>query len=477
MNFKSWLYTESFELPFSTIKEIYNYYLEGYGKYLKKPRTKIDPKLFFLKLEETNYAFLQYLNPSVIIHLKGSIPGASGIYRGIREGVGHIELSFSDFEHISYSTVEHEVLHYIQDLIQQHASKKNKNKKFPLKGGLPNIPLVKRIMDFKKINVGGMKSDRRTKHEHRPIEFYTNLNSLIRSLQYYYVLLGIELGRDRPLNQKFRDLNVIWDSFADKDPEWLGDYSDPKFIKKLSEWVSNKRNKKFFFNILIERKDYIVSDLDKIKNLDKELYQIYLKKIYKNFINNSNFGFNASEIKKIIDSGKKMQSDKKDAKYKKEIAKKEKINNSIKLNDKLKTSDFYGRLSIRYWDIIDYLDSHLEDSATELAESMFKSIGLTQNEYDDSFSLSLNYKSLFKFFDKIKALRNNFSYEQLPRNVIRCNFDYLAKKMAQSISYRLYDLKQKDKSNLEITVPKQEDILQIFYPGPYCQAASGDSVV
>ena len=61
MDFKSWLYTESFELPFSTIKEIYNYYLEGYEKYLKKPRTKIDPKLFFLKLEETNYALKEII--------------------------------------------------------------------------------------------------------------------------------------------------------------------------------------------------------------------------------------------------------------------------------------------------------------------------------------------------------------------------------------------------------------------------------
>lgn len=488
MNFKKWLYTESFELPFSNIQKIYEYYAESYKKYLKAPRTKIEPKLIPLDLSGSKYDFLQYLNPHVEIHVKGSLPAAAGIYHGIftsgwpelhgsNAKIGKISLSFYNYEHVSYSTIEHEVLHFIQDLIKKHVeqgelhlSKYNSpKKKQPTYGGLPPMPLVKKLMKDKEIDIKGNKKERRTKHEYRPIEFYTNLNSLIRSLQYYYILLGIELGRDRPLNQKFRNLNVIWDKFADKNEDWFADYKDPKFIKKLSDWVGNKRNKKFFFNILVERKDYIVSDLEKIKNLDKELYQIYLREIFKKFIDNDNFASNASEVKKIIDSMKQSKNEKESIKREKEQKKeekKEKLKEKT-LSDKWNEADFTGRVSIEYYDLEEFSDIYDSDSVgytnREIAEDMFKEIGLNLNK-KDKIAFGISAKNLFKIFSNIKKAKSTFSNtpigKELDQEKINNNFDYMAKQLAASISYQL-NISTWTRGSFKI--PSPQEILDIFY--------------
>lgn len=488
MNFKQWLYLEAFELPFENIRKIYEYYSESYKKYLKAPRTKIEPKLIPLDLSGSKYDFLQYLNPHVEIHVKGSLPAAAGIYHGIFNSgwpelhgsnakIGKISLSFYNYEHVSYSTIEHEVLHFIQDLIKKHVeqgelhlSKYNSpKKKQPTYGGLPPMPLVKKLMKDKEIDIKGNKKERRTKHEYRPIEFYTNLNSLIRSLQYYYILLGIELGRDSHLNQKFRNLNVVWDNFANKDPDWLSDYDDPKFIKKLSDWVSNKRHKKFFFNILVERKDYIVSDLEKIKNLDKELYQIYLREIFKKFIDNDNFASNASEVKKIIDSMKQSKNEKESAKSsaeQKKAEKKEKLKEKT-LSDKWTEADFSGRVSLNLYELGSFSDIYESDKVgytnSEIAVEMFGEIGLRANN-NDKITFGISAKNLKKIFDNIKKAKSTFGItnigKELDQEKIDNNFDYMAKEIANVIAHQL-NINTWSRGSFKI--PSPQEILDIFY--------------
>ena len=82
MRFKQWLLNEGFELPFRVIKDIYEYYRDSYEKYRSKPRVKIEPKYFDLDFTGTRYAFLNDLNPRVLVELKGSLPGAAGLYQG-----------------------------------------------------------------------------------------------------------------------------------------------------------------------------------------------------------------------------------------------------------------------------------------------------------------------------------------------------------------------------------------------------------
>lgn len=495
MNFKEWLYNEAFELPFQNIQKIYEYYAEGYKQYLKSPRTKIPPKLFNLDLSGSKYEFLQYLNPHVEIYVKGSLENAAGIYHGISQNhliagvpdakIGKISLSFSNYEHVNYSTIEHEVLHFIQDLIKEHSKHKDvvmgdlrrgKRKK-PAPGGLPPMSLVKRLMKDREIDVDGNKKEKRTKHEYRPIEYYTNLNSLIRSLQYYYIVLGIELGKGVMSNDKFMNLNL--DNLAtnsyEQDLDWFAAYENPNFVKKMNDWVGNKRSKQTFLNKLIGRKDQVVSDLEKVKTLDAELYQIYLREIYKNFIDNDKFASNAIEVKKIVDS---MQTayDQKENQKRTTQQKKEDKKNKLKekvLSGNWSEADFAGRVSLEMYDLDDFSNIYESDKIgytnQEIAEEMFQSIGLKLND-SENIVFGISAKNLTKIFNNIKKAKTSFAQtnigQELDQQKIDCNFDYMAKKLAETVSRQLH-INSWSRGSLK--TPSADDILSIFYPGPYCE--------
>lgn len=463
MNFKQWLYIESFELPFDNIRKIYEYYRESYEQYLKAPRTKIPPKLISLDLSGSKYDFLQYLNPSVDVYVSGSLPGASGIYGGMIKGndgvVGKIYLQFSNFEHVNYSTVEHEVLHFVQDLIKAHVQHKDyiygdlKKKRKPTLGGLPPMPLVKRLMKDREIDIDGNKKEKRTKHEYRPIEFYTNLNSLIRSLQYYYIILGIELGRGFIDNAKFLNFDV----------------NNLEPTEKLLDWVSNRNSKKTFFKKLIDRKDHVVSDLEKVKDLDDELYKIYIKEIYKNFIDNDSFASNALEVKKIVDvmrvSHDNKEATKRNAQQKKE-EKKEKLKDKVLLGNWTE-ADFAGRVTLTMYELDDFSDIYESDEIgytnQEIAEEMFSAIGLKLNNKDEVV-FGISAKNLTKIFNNIKKAKKTFSNtdigKELDQEKINKNFDYMSHKMAETAS-RQMRINSWNRGTLR--VPSAEDILNIFY--------------
>lgn len=153
MRFKQWLLNEGFELPFSVIKDIYEYYRDSYEQYRLKPRVKIEPKYFDLDFTGTRYAFLNDLNPRVLVELKGTLPGAAGLAYTAKlingRGTAKIKLALSSFIN-SPHVIYHEVLHVVQDLIRIKKGMK-------VIGGLPNMPLVKRVTDEKGISIGGTK--------------------------------------------------------------------------------------------------------------------------------------------------------------------------------------------------------------------------------------------------------------------------------------------------------------------------------
>jgi hypothetical protein len=463
MNFKKWLYTEAFELPFINIQKIYEYYAESYKQYLKAPRTKIPPKLMPLDLSGSKYDFLQYLNPYVEIYVKGSLENAAGIYHGISQNhiisgvpnakIGKIYLSFYNQEHVSYSTIEHEVLHFIQDLIKLHSKNSYNDKKNPALGGLPPMPIVKRLMKDREVDVHGNKKERRTKHEYRPIEFYTNLNSLIRSLQYYYIVLGIELGRGFIDNQKFLNFDV-----KNLEP-----------TEKLLDWISNKSSKQTFLKKLIDRKDYIVSDLEKVKDLDEKLYKIYLREIYKNFIDNDKFASNASEVKKIIDIMKKSKDEKETSKrisQQKKEEKKEKLKEKV-LMGRWTEADFTGRVSLDIADLATFSDIYDSNNVgytnSEIAEEMFYTIGLKPND-NEKVIFGISAKNLKKIFDNIKKAKSTFGStnigKELDQEKINNNFDYMAKEMAITVSHQL-NINTWSRESFKI--PSPQEILDIFY--------------
>lgn len=249
MRFKQWLLNEGFELPFRVIKDIYEYYRDSYEKYRLKPRVKIEPKYFDLDFKGTRYEFLNDLNPRVLVELKASLPGAAGLASHATmingRGTAKIQLSLSLFLN-NPEVIYHEVLHVVQNLIRIKKGMK-------VIGGIPNMPLVKRVTDEKGINIHGTKKKKRVQHGIRPVEYYTNLDSLIRMLQFWYVRMLLNSGKDIDLG--VRDSEAKKEFFYKK--------------KNNNSWISGK--------------------LDTVK-FDEELYRIYLQEISKRFILNNNFG-------------------------------------------------------------------------------------------------------------------------------------------------------------------------------------------
>lgn len=466
ISFKQWIYNEGFELPFDSIRQIYDYYLDGYRQYLKSPRTKIEPKIFDLNLQNTKYNFLQYLNPRIKVNLVGSLPQAIGIYHGqyseVGGSLGKISLSFSDFQNVNYGAIEHEVLHYIQSLIQRHAGRRRKSKN-PTLGGLPSASITKRIMKDRGINVRGQKEEKRTKHEYRPIEYYTNLNSLIRSLQYHYIALGSKMNKDleewgKDSKSKMFFFNSLMSSarHLEKNPK-----NNPFDTKDTQEFDSKMY--KLGFDSETEGQN-IISDLLKIKKLDESLYKIYIREIYKRFINNNDFVKDAIEVGKITDAGNKLKTEKEKERQEKKEKQKQKEKTAESLDEKWKTSDFSGRLDLDYEidSFSNIADSNLFGTNLEIAESMLFSIGIKQNNNDEYFATSLNYKNLKKIFERIKELRSK-EFEGMPKELSMCNFDHLAKELAKRISERLRDIRRNKTGYWEVNVPSQEEILNIFY--------------
>jgi hypothetical protein len=266
---------EGFELPFSVIKDIYEYYRDSYEKYRLKPRVKIEPKYFDLDFTGTRYAFLNDLNPRVLVELKGTLPaGYAGLYLNSQLKVKldqngwvvtvKIQLALSHFMGGPY-IIEHELLHAVQELIRIKKGMK-------VIGGLPNMPLVKRVTDERGISIGGAKNVKRVKHGVRPIEYYTNLDTVIRMLQYRYVRMLLDSGKDMDLG--------VRDSEAKKEFFYR--------MKKENSWISNA--------------------LDTVK-FDEELYRIYLQEISKRFILNNNFGPDVMPM--ATDMGKFLAADRK----------------------------------------------------------------------------------------------------------------------------------------------------------------------
>jgi hypothetical protein len=206
-----------------------------------------------------------------------------------------------------------------------------------------------------------------------------------------------------------------------------------------------------------------------IKNLDKELYQIYLREIFKNFIDNDNFASNASEVKKIIDSMKQSKNEKEIAKsstQQKKAEKKEKLKEKA-LSDKWNEADFSGRISLNSYELDSFSDIYESDKVgytnSEIAEEMFGEIGLRVND-NNKITFGISAKNLKKIFDNIKKAKSTFGItnigKELDQEKIDNNFDYMAKEMANVISHQL-NINTWSRGSFKI--PSPQEILDIFY--------------
>jgi len=281
ISFKKYTFLkEAFQVPYNVMQPILDYYYESYKKLLEMGREKITTRLFpeknfKLDFTGTRFEFLNKMQPNVNIYfVNRDNYGYCGLFSSYdknkintmdRTNTGNITINFAcKFDDMYYGTIEHEVLHYIQYMIKKY--KKLEKKRDKDYGGLPSKRLIPSGMDTR-----GTKKRRRTHHEYRPIEYYTNLLSAIRS---------IELTYEREMRK------------------------DPSTYEK---YIGDKEHKKEFLNHVLKAvrlnkggsSDHYRT-LSKIRGFSKELYQKYLQIIYKVFVEGEPT-YNIPEIKKMME--------------------------------------------------------------------------------------------------------------------------------------------------------------------------------
>lgn len=174
-----------FHVPEKVLKDIKDFYIENYKKYINSSNKRVTrrlypPKDFNLDFTGTKLEYLNFRNPSVTVYLTSQV---SYYYDYNHHGedtmnlFGHgniyLQLKPNSFRRILSNTIEHEVMHYIQslmkDLHQEYGA------------GFPNKKLWRKDVDPDGYIHGSSRSTR-VQHSQRPIEYYTDLLTAVREL-------------------------------------------------------------------------------------------------------------------------------------------------------------------------------------------------------------------------------------------------------------------------------------------------------
>jgi len=241
-------------------------------------RESFPVKVYELDFSGTNFEFLNHLDPNdelfnispdwtPSIKVRYTSSGGSWYtsnYRTFGEDwgenrghMGYIQIDLSDGNiRQVVDIIEHEISHYVQNLIKRR-------KKLSDIGGLPS----KKIIDDRYSTRGyvkGGKGMRRAKHAHRPIEYYPDLLSSIRHMEY---------------------------AFSRYYPEYRYDW------KKPTKW--EKEKKQFFLGVLNGFPvDIATNTFKEFKKISKEFYNHMVKVGYDAFVNKPP-NLDMSEIRRI----------------------------------------------------------------------------------------------------------------------------------------------------------------------------------
>lgn len=270
-----------FHVPENVLKHIKDFYIENYKQYLKNGRGKISrrlypPKLIELDFTGTRFEFLNSKKPSVMVYLtsKGSHyhdydhNGTDTMFL-YNQGNIYLQLNSNRFSDILSNVIEHEVMHYIQYLMETIHKKAG--------GGYPNRRLWGKDVDAYGNRISGTGRTRVT-HSLRPIEYYPDLLTAIRTL--------------------FTDYHKVVSHYPN-----------------YNELINDKKNKSDFFSFFLmsvndpdygtdERTSYFnksltVDTFREFKKISPEFYKKMIKIAYDGFINRES-NFDPKQIEKEL---------------------------------------------------------------------------------------------------------------------------------------------------------------------------------
>ena len=246
---------EAMQVPQSVFKDILNFVISAYYKGTE------DIMDFNIDFTGTRWEFLNYLNPVLNVMISTSSKNCSYIpSEYIMNGEGTINIGLkTGISEVLVHGIEHEVAHFIQDLITVHKMKQGKIAKMSYAnphfaksmGGLTSKKMIPKDISI----TGYRKRERdtegniiwnkrkRVEHSARPIEYQPNLLSVIRDLQYQY--LQYSNKSKKPMSKKDFLKAILKGAF----PETLSSHILKK-IKDRSNLRGNKEGKLYFNYVL-----------------------------------------------------------------------------------------------------------------------------------------------------------------------------------------------------------------------------------
>lgn len=300
MNFKAWLLiTEGLiQIPYKVIKPIVDDYFDFFKNVnLGKSKIKDETKTYKLDLSGTNYDF-----PNIIPKLNVTYKGLRGrllgsyirpktkiyVYDSMVVVTGSITLKKNLSASVSpVDLIEHEVMHFIQDIISIHMSHNKqiytKQEEYPFvirpefSGSGPR-KLTQNLMHADKANFYGYSAEtnKMLDHEKRAIEFQTNLSSILIMLIKEFV--NTFLSRNLNPDYYSYDYDIV------KEIKTKEDFEKNKDV--IVKFINNQNIKNKYLKSSISKRPFTTFEykLDDIKKFNKELYNWYLSEIYKNFV-------------------------------------------------------------------------------------------------------------------------------------------------------------------------------------------------
>lgn len=266
-----------FHVPENVLISIKEFYIENYKQYLKNGKGRISdklypPKEFKLDFSGTRFEFLNDRSPSVKVYLSSKTsqysdfnPEGEDTLELFHQGNIHLELNDNIFKTVVYNLIEHEMMHYIQHLMN------SLHKEFG--AGFPNRKLWRKGLNPYGRRIDG--SGRTTvTHSQRPIEYYPDLLSAIRELFQNY--------HDKIKNS--REYEILKDN-----PKSKG-YFFSNFIKAIND--PEYSNGVYNYGLTIHT-------FREFKKISPEFYNKMVKIAYDAFVNREP-NFNPKEIEKEL---------------------------------------------------------------------------------------------------------------------------------------------------------------------------------
>jgi len=315
MNFKEYFQIVEegmMKIPQHVWNDILDYYTEVYRMYSKglKQKALLSEREFPINFEGTSFEFLNDLTPSPTILIRFTnieknkeenensnhkvglrasyflrLPAEKlGKDSIIEKSKGAIYLNLdADYTRIRHSTIEHEMAHFVQALIQKkRVFEKVRNKlrdslkkepsyehvlrdvlKTPnykeMIGGLPSKKLIPKNLDTTGRLINGGDEQEQPKHETRPEEYYPRLITAMRQLEKAY-------------------LNEIKDT-----PELRNDfYTKKKFFDEVYDAIKNGEE---IYETPTSKSKIHLDRFTKFKDISRELYNKIISIAYDTFVN------------------------------------------------------------------------------------------------------------------------------------------------------------------------------------------------